>query len=138
MTDKKPQPGDDDFELPRKEIPKGLENNAAFREYMGLSRKQREQLKTSGIEMPDVERLANKDEQIDALKGVIRSQLEVIGDQRRQLGNFKGTFQQIAAINVQVAHDEIDPAAALRQITGLLLTASGIDPNTQPQSTETH
>ena len=138
MSDK-PKPGDPDFELPRKPIPEGLEHNEAFREYRSLSRKQREELKTSGVEMPDLSRLADKDAQIDALKEVVRSQLDRIVDQQRQVEIFKSALHHISDTLTAMAKGKIPPADALKRLVEIVLKIQGVDPRQTPESpTDVH
>lgn len=115
-------------ELPRKPIPEGMEKNEAFLEYFNMSREDREALKSSGVEAPDLSRLASKDEQLAALREVVESQVELIKDQQRVVGNFKAAFHQISDTILKASDNELSPPAALKEITGVILKLSGIDP----------
>jgi hypothetical protein len=125
-------------ELPRKPVPRGLEKNEAFREYMSMSRGSREALKMSAPEAPDISRLANKDEQLEALQAVVKSHVDLIRDQQRVIGNFKAAFHHITQTILKVTEDEILLPVALREITGVILELSGVDPNESKNDPETH
>ena len=120
-------------ELPRKPVPKGLEDNEAFREYMNMSRKDREALKVSAIEAPDISRLASKEEQLAALQEVVETQIDLIKDQQRVIGNFKSAFHHITQTILKATEAEIQLAPALKEITGVILQLSGIDPDAQKE-----
>lgn len=114
-------------ELPRKPVPKGMEGNSAFMEYMNMSREEREALKTSGYEVQDVESLANARSKIDALQAVVESDAELIRDQKRVLNNYRAAFKRITQALLEVAEEDKPAAIAVREITKVILDVSGVD-----------
>lgn len=125
MSDESKAKTDVVAELPRKPIPEGMENNEAFMEYRNLSRQERETLKTSQIEMPDLQRLASKEAQLQALTEVVETQVEVIQDLQRQNRNFKSALQQTSKQVLRVAQKGCPTEDAIRAIAGILINASG-------------
>lgn len=108
-------------------IPEGLENDDAFREYAAMSTEDRNTLKVSGPEVPDLAREFAAAERYDALKEVVGTQLELITDLRRQLENHKEVLRVACVAIQQVVEEEISSDEALRRITGALLKGAGIE-----------
>lgn len=120
-------------------VQEGLEKNKAFQEYKALSREEKNSLKTSALEAPDLSKIEDKDSQIFALQDIVRSDLEVIADLKRQLQGAKNAFaqisQQILDINniefVDSEHQSFELSNTVMLITKTLIDFAGTSPETK-------
>lgn len=111
----------------KKPIPKGLENNDAFREYRELSTEARNTLKVSGREVPDIARERALNERYDALKEVVDTQIVLITDQKRQLASLKTVAHTACHAIKDRVNGKIEADEALKRITEALLKGDGVE-----------
>lgn len=93
----------------------------AFSEYAGLTQAQRETIKLSSPEVPDLSQLHAVTKRYDALKEVVSSQLDVITNLQAQCEYHKQVSRVAALAIVAATQGEHSAQTALRIITASLL-----------------